>query len=137
MRGNYLFYALMVVAIFLMGWMLTDTFTQPGLDGLEGEYQEWAKYRNENNTGPVVRIYAVAVKAPLWEDMRAYGDLMPHTKYGRTQVFFFDADKVDIHNDLVLAPDAPYFPEDLRPFCLASYEKSAMGEVNFLKRPFQ
>ncbi len=137
MRRNYLFYAILIVVLFLMGWMLTDTFTQPGLDGLKGEYKELGKFRNENNTGPVHRIYAVAAKEELWEDMRFYGDLMPHTKYGNTQVYFFDAGAIDVQKELDIKVEAPHFPKELQGQCIAKYEKSAMGEVSFIKHPFQ
>ncbi len=137
MRGNYLFYAILIIVLILLGWMLTDTFTQPGLGELSGEYRELGKYRNENNTGPVQRIYAVEAKERQWEDMRAYGNLMPHTKYGRTQVYFFDAGTINLGQSLVPDPEAPHFSEELQGKCIAKYEKSPMGEVSFIKHPFQ
>jgi hypothetical protein len=137
MRGNYLFYAIGIVVLLLVGWMLTESFTQPGVDALSGEYIELGKYRNENNTGPVQRIYAVSAKERIWEEMKAYGDFMPHTKYGRTQVYFFDAGSVDPNQTLTLQPDAPIFSEEMQGKCIAKYEKSPMGEVSFIKFPFQ
>ncbi|WP_431012686.1 hypothetical protein, partial [Rahnella sp. PAMC25617] len=61
--------------------------------------------------------------------MREYGDAMPHTKYGRTVVFFF-SDEVDLEIDLSLK--APYFIESLQPHVLATYQKSPMGDVSFI-----
>lgn len=91
-----------------------------------------AVYRNENNTGPVIRIFAVFTEGKDWEDMRAYGEYMPHTKYGNTKVFFFDQ-PID---DFDLSPNPPYFKEVFQESCIGSYEKTAMGQASFKKYPF-
>ena len=80
---------LAVFIIFLIVWMLNDTITQSGIEDLKGGFTEVAKYRNDNNTGPVQRIYAVTVKDTTGAQLQAYGELMPHTKYGNTKVYFF------------------------------------------------
>src|SRR5690606_36739645 len=89
MKSKYIFYGIAVIVMVLVFWIGADTFTQPGIADLQGTYTEVSTYRNENNTGPVVRIYAVYAADTLWEDMEAYGNFMPHTKYGNTKVFFF------------------------------------------------
>lgn len=58
---------------------------------LKGNFQETAFYRNENNDGPVIRIYSVMVENPNGADYKGYGDAMPYTLHGNTKVFFFDA----------------------------------------------
>ncbi len=57
---------------------------------LKGNFKEVAFYRNENNDGPVVRIYSVTVENPSDADYKGYGDAMPYTLYGNTKVYFFD-----------------------------------------------
>lgn len=92
-------------------------------------------FRNENNTGPVVRIYAVTVgDTSRWQEMDQYGALMPYTKYGRTKVFFF-AKSGPSPTQLQMA--SPHFAPALNRYCLASYEKDVMSKVTFTKHPLQ
>jgi hypothetical protein len=86
MKPKYL--ALGAVAL-LLGWFVYDSLSQPTGQDLPGNFQEVATYRNENNMGPIVRVFAVTVADTLWTEMRQYGDLMPYTKYGNTKVYFF------------------------------------------------
>lgn len=132
MKTNYWYYLIAVVAAGLMLLMLVDSFTQPGVQDLKGSYREFAQYRNENNTGPVIRIFAVYTEEMDWEEMRSYGDYMPHTKYGSTRVFFFDRPL----EELQLFPDRPFFDQKWQQFCVASYEKTAMGQVRWQQYPF-
>lgn len=69
-------------------YFLFDSLSQPNPNTLEGDFKEVAMYRNPNNTGPVIRVFAVTVADTLWEQMRQYGDMMPYTKYGTTTVYF-------------------------------------------------
>ncbi|WP_199243437.1 hypothetical protein [Hymenobacter sedentarius] len=49
-----------------------------------------ALFRNENNPGPIIRLYAVTVRnTNRWQQIPQYGALMPYTKYGATKVFYF------------------------------------------------
>ncbi|WP_194972485.1 hypothetical protein [Aquiflexum lacus] len=134
MSMKYLFYAIIIIISLIIFWIISDTFTQPGVSDLEGEYIEMAKYRNENNTGPVIRLYAVYSKDTLWNEMKEYGDFMPHTKYGNTKVFFF-MDKSATPDKL--RSTEPYFDSSFQDNCVAQYEKTAMGEVRFKKYPFR
>lgn len=127
MKPKYIFIAL---SIALIGWFIYDTLAIPSVDDLPGDFKEVAMYRNENNTGPIIRVYAVAVADTLWDEMRQYGDYMPHTKYGNTKVYFFlSSGPAPAH----LAPAAPHFEEKYNSLCLARYEKDAMGQVSFIK----
>ncbi len=113
--------------------MFKGTFFQPGIDQLKGGFKEVSKYRNDNNTGPVQRIYAVTVKDSIWKEMEDYGNYMPHTKYGNTKVYFFmEGNKVP-H---VLHPGTENFDASYNQFCIGVYEKSAMSQVAFSKYPF-
>ena len=124
--------ALFVIA--LVGWMLKDTFTQSGIEDLKCGFKEVASYRNENNTGPVQRIYAVTVKDTTAAQLLEYGDLMPHNKYGNTKVYYFLVDK---EAPLQLSPGDVNFDTRFNDNCFALYEKSAMGNVGLLKWPLK
>lgn len=90
-------------------------------------------FRNENNTGPIVRVYSVTVgDTTRWQEMEQYGDLMPYTKYGTTKVYFFAK---QAPTSLQATP--PYFAPTFNHYCLASYEKDVMSKVTFRKHPFQ
>jgi hypothetical protein len=133
MKTKNIIYLLAALVGVLLVVIVYQSLSQPGINDLEGKYTEIAAYRNENNTGPVIRIFAVYTKGELWDDMRAYGDFMPHTKYGNTKVYFFDKP----FEDLKLSPIKPNFPERFQEACLAIYEKSAMGGTSFKEYPFK
>ncbi|GAB3313367.1 hypothetical protein GCM10027299_00330 [Larkinella ripae] len=127
-------YILLVLTALLLGYIVYDAGSEPGIDDLKGTYREVGMYRNENNTGPIIRIYAVTVSdSTRWDEMRQYGDLMLYTKYGTTRVYFFPAGKPAPTR---LAPDRPNFDPTYEPHCLAVYEKDAMSQVTFRKKPF-
>ena len=127
-------YLLAAAAAVLIVWFVYDSFSLPSVDDLKGDFKEVAFYRNENNTGPIVRIYTVTVADTLWQEMEQYGNYMPHTKYGNTKVYFFlQGEPVPAQ----LQPGAENFDPKYNTACLASYEKDAMGQVNFRKRPFK
>jgi hypothetical protein len=134
MSSRYLFYAIILVVVVILTWIISDTFTQPGVSDLKGEFEEMVFYRNENNTGPIIRLYAVYSPDTIWESMRSYGEYMPHTKYGNTKVFFFNSRE---NAPINLSPAEPYFDEKYLPYCTGFYEKSAMGQERFLKYPFR
>ena len=112
----------------LLGWFVFDSLSQPGVGDLAGGFQEVATYRNENNTGPIVRIYAVTVADTLWREMRQYGDFMPYTKYGNTKVYFFRRGQPA---PSAVRPGAENFDPKYAAYCLAKYEKNVMGNVTF------
>lgn len=109
-------------------------FTQSGIETLKGGFKEVATYRNENNTGPIQRVYAVTVKDTINAQLIEYGNLMPHTKYGNTKVYFFLADKIV---PTILSPGDINFDAKYNSSCFAIYEKSAMGNYGLIKKPFK
>lgn len=113
--------------------MLKDTFNQSGIEDLKGGFTEVSKYRNENNTGPVQRIYAVSVKDTIGAQLEDYGNLMPHNKYGNTKIYFFFAGE---EVPAVLSPGDVNFNPKYNSSCFALYEKSAMGNFGVVKNPF-
>ena len=120
--------------LLLLGWFVYDSLSQPTPQDLPGNFQEVAAYRNENNTGPITRVYAVTVADTLWREMRQYGDLMPYTKYGNTRVYFFRQGQPV---PKVVQPGDVNFDAQLNQYCLAKYEKEVMGNVSFRRFPGQ
>jgi hypothetical protein len=119
----------------LLIWFIVDTARQPSPQDLPGDFQEVALFRNENNTGPIVRVYAVTVgDTSRWQEMQQYGALMPYTKYGTTKVFFF-AKQGPHPTQLQLAP--PHFAATFNRYCLAAYQKDLMSKVTFTKYPLK
>lgn len=120
------------IAVLSMLFFVYDSLNQPGINDLKGGYKELAAYRNENNTGPIVRIYAVSVQTADPVEMQQYGELMPYTKYGTTMVYFFKGDSLP---DRVY-PGEQHFDEQYQEKCIASYTKDASGVVSFKQLPF-
>lgn len=128
-KKNLLLLALAII----IGYIVYDSASQPTVADLQGGFREVAMYRNENNTGPIVRVYAVSVQDTHSKDIRRYGDLMPYTKYGTTTVYFFDAAKPFPNN---LTAGEPHFDTKFGPNCLAVYRKDANGQVSLDENPF-
>ena len=117
----------------LIGYILYDSFSQPTTSDLKGNFRQTAEYRNENNTGPIIRIYAVTVQGNPWDEMQQYGDMMPYTKYGSTKVYFFHETQPA---PKTLVPAEPNFGAEFKQNCLAVYEKDGSGQVKFVRAPF-
>ena len=109
--------------------IINSSLSQPGLEQWEGKYEEIGFYRNENNTGPVVRVLAVRVLDKNSDWMEAFADAQPHSKYGRTHVFFFSENFTE---KPTLSPKEPFFNSRFRSLLIAEYEKTPMGERKFL-----
>lgn len=125
---NVIFFILGFVFIYI----IYDSTSQPNVNDLNGDFKEVAVYRNENNTGPIIRIYAVTLKDTLWEEMKKYGDLMPYTKYGSTKVYFFKEGN-PVPKELVSGDKN--FDLSLNQYVLGQYYKDANGQVSFQKMP--
>jgi hypothetical protein len=123
------FITLVVIAL-----IFNVVFTQSGIEDLKGGFVEVSQYRNENNTGPVQRIYAVKVTDTNGAQLVDYGNLMPHNKYGNTKVYFF-LSVADVPT--TLTPGEVNFDAKYNPSCFALYEKSAMGNFGLLKNPLK
>jgi len=129
-RNRFLLFLLFGMLIIIV-W---NFLNQPGVKDLKGDFKEISFIRNEQNDGPVIRVYAVTVSGEYWHEMQQYGDFMPHTKYGNTKVYFFkDSDPLPIKLTLL----EPQVPQKFQSACLAVYEKNGMSEVSFRKHPFK
>ena len=129
-KRSYIIFGLIAL---LVGYIIFDSTSQPNVNDLKGNFKEVAVYRNENNTGPIVRVYAVTVQGQPWEEMQKYGDLMPYTKYGSTKVYFFDEQKPFPDT---LTPGDQNFEASFNANCLATYTKDPNGQVSLNKNPF-
>lgn len=134
MSGKKLKYVLLAVFAVLAVWFIKEAFTQPGVQDLPNDFVEVAAYRNENNTGPIQRVYLVSAEGTHWEQMEQYGNYMPHTKYGTTKVYFFLKGQPMPPKAY---PGERNFDADFEQDCLALYEKDAMGQVSLVKWPFR
>jgi hypothetical protein len=105
--------------------IVKESFSEQGIAAYQDQFEEVGYYRNENNTGPVLRIYAYRTQVEDPEVLKSFADLLPHTKYGRTLVFFVNE---SVKAPVVLSPESPYFPASLSPSIFAKYEKTPMGE---------
>lgn len=123
----------LIIIIIAIGFIIYDSTSLPTVNDLKGNFKEVAVYRNENNTGPIKRVYAVTVEGQVWEEMEKYGELMPYTKYGSTTVYFFDASKPAPDK---LAATEPHFASNYNVSCVAVYSKDPNGGVSFKKSPF-
>lgn len=122
------------ITLVVIGLIFNVVFTQSGIEDLKGGFVEVAQYRNENNTGPVQRIYAVKVTDTTAAQLIEYGNLMPHNKYGNTKVYFFLANN---EAPSTLSPGEINFDTKYNSSCFALYEKSAMGNFGLIKNPFK
>ena len=128
-RNKVILYLIGIVVGIVIYQIISASFSQPGKEQWEGKYEEIGYYRNENNTGPVVRVMAVRVLDRDEKWMKAFAEAQPHSKYGRTHVFFFSD---DVSDKIKLNPKAPFYSEEFSSFLLAEYEKTPMGESRFL-----
>ncbi|MHB1177339.1 MAG: hypothetical protein ACYCZO_03315 [Daejeonella sp.] len=129
-KKTYIFLAAFI-AVAIMIW---NVLSEPGVKDLPGNFNEVAFIRNEQNSGPVIRIYAVTVNSEKWEEMERYGNYMPHTKYGTTRIYFF-SNKKPYPTSLNL--EADNIPENYRDNCIGIYEKNGMSQVVLRKHPYR
>ncbi len=127
-RNSLVMFLLGVTVVAVLFLIVKESFSGTGTSAYQEQFEELGYYRNENNTGPVLRLYAYRALTRDPKIMKEFADLLPHTKYGRTLVFFFE----DAVNDSVaLSPEVPHISPSLQPQLLATYEKTPMGEGRF------
>ncbi|KLT65734.1 hypothetical protein [Pedobacter sp. BMA] len=134
MNKKSMVYFITAGVLILVFFMVKDIFDQPGIGDMKAGFKEIAKFRNANNTGPIQRIYVVTVKDSIWKEMEDYGNMMPHTKYGNTKVYFFMA---GTNAPSQLQPGDINFDPAFNALCIGLYEKSAMSQVAFNKHPMK
>lgn len=91
MKGNKKIWLVAVVLLIGLGYMLWDSFSQPTITDLPGQFEEVAFVRNEQNKGGIVRVYAVTVGDISNAKLDACADLFPTNEFGSvTKIYFFD-----------------------------------------------
>ncbi len=130
---KYKAYILLLSVLIILA-IVWKTMTEPGIKDLKSNFKEVAFIRNEQNTGPVIRIYAVSLNSENWKEMEQYGNYMPHTKYGTTRIYFF------LNNSEL--PDELNFgeiniEEQYKKNCIALYEKDGMSQISMRRYPFR
>lgn len=96
--------------IILLGYFLYDSYSQPKIQDLPGDFEEVAFVRNEQNKGGIIRIYAVTVGDPINAKYEECADMFPVNDYGSiTKVYFFDK-SASYPTELTL--DEPHFDTD-------------------------
>ena len=124
---------LLIVASLLAIVIFWNSLTAPGVNDLPGNFREIDAWQNENNTGPVNRVYIVTLNDTLWQAMEAYGNYMPYAKLGTTKVWFFLEDgpfPTKITSGEVLMTAA------YQEACVGYYSKNNMGQVTLDRLPF-
>ena len=124
-RPSALIIILGITVFIILAMIVKESFSEQGIAAYQDQFEEVGYYRNENNTGPVLRIYAYQTQVEDPEVLKSFADLLPHTKYGRTLVFFVNE---SVKAPVVLSPESPYFPASLSSSIFAKYEKTPMGE---------
>lgn len=123
----------LLIPVALVTFILWNTFSQPGLNDFQATFEEIDLYRNENNTGPVERVYLVTTTDSIWSEMERYAKLMPYSKLGTTKVYFF-------HNERPFPTRAlsgrVNFDKQFNTYCLARYVKNSFGAEYFTMFPF-
>lgn|SRR5690606_25517194 len=123
-KKRWLWFGLIIVVI--LGIIINDSSLLTNTKEIRGGFTETAFKRNENNSGPVIRLYAVKVDSPLVADYETYGNLMPHTEHGTTKVFYFDATSGSPDK---LSLEAPYY-DTTRYQAVSIFQKNAVGNVS-------
>lgn len=86
---RYIF--LLIPVLILIGYFVYDSYNQPSIKDLPGNFEEVAFIRNEQNKGGIIRVYAVTVGDPTVANYDACASLFPTNDYGSlTTVYFFD-----------------------------------------------
>ena len=125
---------ILIISVIIIIAIVWNTITEPGIKDLKSDFKELAFIRNEQNTGPVIRIYAVSLNSENWEEMEQYGNYMPHTKYGTTRIYFF-LNKGAFPNELKFGEIN--IAEQYRENCIAIYEKDGMSQSSIRRYPFK
>jgi len=129
---KYKVYILLLSVLIIIA-IIWNAITEPGIKDLKSNFKEIAFIRNEQNTGPVIRIYAVSLNSEDWKEMEQYGNYMPHTKYGTTRIYFF-LNNSEIPEELNFGE--VNIPERYKKNCIAIYEKDGMSQTSIRKYPF-
>ncbi|ERJ59245.1 hypothetical protein [Sphingobacterium paucimobilis] len=120
MKKNKRVWLIAVPIILILGYLIWDSFSQPTIKDIPGDFTEVAFVRNEQNKGGIIRIYAVTVGDLQNAKFDACADLFPTNDYNSvTRIFFFDKNQP---YPTALQLEAPY------------YDTTAYKAINIVKR---
>ncbi len=124
-RNQWFVFFIGIIVLGVLGLIVKESFSGKGVADYQDKFEEIGYFRNENNTGPILRVYAFRTKEQDPEVLKSFANLLPHTKYGRTLVFFVAETWKE---PVVFSPTPPYLPNSIQTHLLAEYEKTPMGE---------
>ena len=85
---------LAIPLIAILGYAIWDSYSQPGIEDIPGDFKEVAFVRNEQNKGGIERIYAVSVGDIVHANYDACAELFPTNDFNSvTRIYFFDKNK--------------------------------------------
>lgn len=122
-KKRFLWLGLIILIIVYI--VISDSSLLTNTKEIRGNFTETAFSRNENNAGPVIRLYAVKVDSPMVAEYEEYGNSMPHTEHGITKIFFFDTEQGSPEE---LSLTAPHY-DTTRYNAIWVYQKNAIGET--------
>ena len=124
---------ILLIAVIVVGLIFYSLFSTENINSLGGNFKELAFERNENNTGPVQRVYAFSIEDTLWSEMKKHADLLPHTKYGTTEVYYFSDNKI---SELQLNLSLKGINQEAKSKCIAHSIKDGQSRLMFKRNPF-
>jgi hypothetical protein len=124
---------ILFVSVLVVGLIFYSLFKSENINSLDGGFEELAFVRNENNTGPINRVYAFSVRDTLWLEMQKHTDLLPHTKYGTTKVYYFLHDEI-MKSELKL--NAQGLNQEAISKSIAHTIKDGQSRIRFMKYPY-
>jgi hypothetical protein len=132
MKKNKLY--ILILSLAAIAGMIWNTLSEPGIKELKSNFKEEAFIRNEQNTGPVIRIYSVSMDNENRNEIELYGNYMPHNKYGTTRVYFFLNSKPFPES---LKSGDINIQDEFKENCIALYEKNGMSQSSIRWYPFR
>ncbi|PRD55887.1 hypothetical protein [Sphingobacterium gobiense] len=110
MQGKRKIWIIAVGLILLLGYGIWEAYNQPSIKDLQGDFEEVAFIRNDQNKGGIMRVYAVTVGDMENAQYDACADMFPTNDYGSTtKIYFFDKSKP---YPSILTIESPHYDTD-------------------------
>lgn len=120
MKKNKRVWFIAIPLIAFLGYLIWDSYSQPSIKDIPGDFEEVAFVRNEQNKGGILRVYAVTVGDLTQAKYEACADLFPTNDFNSvTRIYFFDKKGP---YPTTLSIDPPY------------YDTTQYRAINILKR---
>ena len=127
----------LIIGLFVVVLLATvfQIFFTPNSKNLEGGFVELDFVRNENNTGPVHRAYVYSISDTLWSQIKRHVSLLPHSKYGTTEVFYFLPNTYE--GEILLENNKVVLSENSLNNCILYAIQDGMGNIKTQRYPYQ